>query len=254
MSPQAELQELYGIYPKRRPPLTAQHEHVYVGEYKENRSGKGLLFSVVANLESWMHKQVADPRHEGSILEIGAGTLNHVPYEAAVGAYDVVEPFQELYGGSPHKERVRRFYDDMNEVPVSESYDRIISVAVLEHLTHLPDVVARAGILLADKGQFRAGIPTEGGALWGLSWRCTTGIAYRMRTGLPYATLMRHEHVNDERDILKVVQCFFSHVRVRRFPVPLRHLSFYTAIHAEAPQREKCREWLSISSHTPAAS
>lgn len=253
MSGEKELRELSHVYPKRRPPLTARHEEVYVREYKENRSGKGLLFSAVAGLESWMHRQVSDSSRSGSILEIGAGTLNHLSYERAAGAYDVIEPFQELYTEAPHRGRIRRFFSDMKEVPAGERYDRIISVAVLEHLTLLPDVVARAGILLADHGEFSAGIPTEGGALWGLSWRFTTGVAYRLRTGLPYGTLMRHEHVNTERDILKVVRCFFSRVKVNRFPVPLRHLSFYTAIHAEAPLQEKCHEWLASSRPDPAA-
>jgi hypothetical protein len=244
MSSGSELAAMTRVYPKVRPPLTPGHEQVYVHEYKSNRSARGLLFSTVAKLEAWMHREVSTPQTSGPILEIGAGTLNHVPYEPANVAYDVVEPFEALYTDSPHRDRIRKVYQYMQDVPMSAEYDRIVSVAVLEHLTDLPDVIARAGILLAPNGEFRAGIPTEGGALWGLSWRFTTGIAYRIRTGLPYSTVMRHEHVNDENEIVDMVRCFFSKVRIKRFPMPCRHLSFYTAIFAAEPVKNVCLEWL----------
>jgi len=78
----------------------------------------------------------------------------------------------------------------------SEQYDRVLSVAVLEHLGEMPAIIAASARLIRQGGVFQAGIPAEGGLLWGLAWRLTTAIAYRARTGLAYAPVMRHEHLN----------------------------------------------------------
>ena len=122
-------------------------------------------------------------------------------------------------------------------------YHRIISIAVLEHLTDLPGVVARSARLLAPAGHLKAAIPSEGGILWSLGWRGTTAIAYRLRTGLPYAPVMRHEHLNTAQEITSVVRYFFSDVRLRRFPLPIHHLSFYTALDATGPRLDRCQEF-----------
>jgi SAM-dependent methyltransferase len=241
---------LLASYPRIRPPLTPGHESRYVEEYRQNRSGKGGLFATVAFLESWMHRTVANGTPGSRILELGAGTLNHVKYEPPVDVYDVVEPFRALWDDSPYRTRVTTFYGDLGEIPDDHLYDRILSIAVLEHLTDLPRIVARCGRLLAKDGQFQAGIPTEGGILWGLAWRTTTGFAYRLRTGLSYATVMHHEHVNTAGEILAITRYFFTEVRVRRFPVPFKHLSFYSVIEASRPRLTRCTEHASLRVET----
>jgi hypothetical protein len=55
-----------------------------------------------------MHRRIAEVVADGDLLEIGAGNLNHIPYHADARAYDVVEPFRELWEDSPHRARVRQ--------------------------------------------------------------------------------------------------------------------------------------------------
>lgn len=191
-----------------------------------------------------MHRVIARDVGPGqSILEVGAGTLNHLPYETAP-QYDVVEPFDALYEAGDGEGRVGHRYRDLAEVPADRVYDRIISVAVLEHVEDLPALIARSGLHLAPQGCCQHCIPSEGGFLWGLAWRLTTGIAYRLRTGLPYGVLMRYEHINRADEILALLRWFFAEVRVRRFPAPGLHLSLYTYVRAEAPHLERCRDYL----------
>ena len=76
-------------------------------------------------------------------LEIGAGTLNQLPYEV-VGPdsiYDVIEPMDYLYKDSPYLGSVTNIYNDIEEIPNTKSYDRIISIATLEHIIDLPLVI-----------------------------------------------------------------------------------------------------------------
>ncbi|PYX63279.1 MAG: hypothetical protein DMG74_17720 [Acidobacteria bacterium] len=68
----------------------------------------------------------------------------------------------------------------------------------------------------------------------------TTGVAYRLRTGLSYATVMQHEHVNKAAEIIEVLRYFFEDVRLRRFPLPFAQLSFYTVIESRGPRLERC--------------
>jgi hypothetical protein len=93
---------------------------------------------------------------------------------------------------------------------------------------------------LADGGVFQAGIPAEGGLVWGLAWRMTTGVAYHLRTGLPYAAVMRHEHLSTASEIIAVVGHFFDELKTRWFPLPGRQLAFYGYIEARSPRRDRC--------------
>lgn len=190
-----------------------------------------------------MHRNVVVNGHANAILEVGAGTLNHVPYESNYKYYDVVEPFTKLYCENPEVRKVRAFYSDISEIEKTERYDRIVSIAVLEHILDLPLAIALSGIHLNDGGVFASGIPSEGGLLWGFSWRATVGLSARMRLGLDYGDLMRHEHVSTAPEIIAVISYFFRKWQISRFPLPLHHASLYTCIIASDPIRERCLDY-----------
>lgn len=203
-----------------------------------------MFYGAIKLLESWHHRQVAKLKGPKSILELGAGSINHVPYEPGSIIYDCIEPFHELYENSPYLDKVRNLYNDIADIPKDSRYQRILSIGVLEHLVDLPKIIAQSGLLLTSDGVFQASIPSEGGLLWGLSWRLSTGIAYKMRTGLDYKPVMQHEHINDADEILDVIKYFFKSVKIRRFPLPSLHLSFYTYIEASDPILDRCSEFI----------
>jgi hypothetical protein len=236
-----KVEALLSTYPRSRPELPPKQQASYIEHYRSNRAGKQGLSKTVLQLESWMHRRVAEGVARGTLLEIGAGNLNHVPYLSRDCVFDAVEPFQELWEDSPYRSRMRRVYSDVQEIPHQEGYDCVFSIAVLEHLTDLPFILARTGLLLNEGGTFRAGFPSEGGLLWGLAWRFTTGIEYRLRRGLDYAAIMRHEHLNTASEILLLLHHFYKVVKVSRFPLPFDHLSFYTTAIASQPHVDRCQ-------------
>jgi len=239
------IDKILARYPKTRPRLPEEYRQVYTKEYLANRNGANLASYVSIRLEQWMHRRVASRQRPGEVLELGAGTLNHLRYESKHSAYDVVEPFKEFYDKRPDRSNIRHLYSALCEISETKRYDRIISIAVLEHVTDLPREIARACRRLDERGIFQAGIPTEGGALWGCAWRFGTGIGYRLRTGLDYGRLMRHEHVNNEEEIIAVIKYFFGQVQVARFPLPHKHLSLYTHVEARLPRTQRSEEYLS---------
>jgi hypothetical protein len=182
-------ENLLARFPKRRPELPEAYRSIYVDHYKRNRAGASTASSLAIKMEAWMHRKVAadvsGARNNFTTLEIGAGSLNHLGYEPSSQPYEVVEPFEDLYEGSPYRTRVAAVYRDLDDI-ADRQFDRIISIATFEHLCDLPSVVARCGLLLAPCGNLRVAIPSEGTLLWTLGWKLTTGVEFRLRHGLSY--------------------------------------------------------------------
>lgn len=238
---------LLARFPKTRPQLSPELAAIYVRQYQENRSGETTAASLSQRLEAWMHRQVAADLANGGAkptLEIGAGTLNQLAYEPQGAAYDIVEPFSELFAASPLRTRVRDVFADMAEVPAERRYARITSVAALEHICDLPRVLARAALMLEPGGSLRSAIPSEGGLLWRLGWSLTTGLEFRLRHGLDYGELMAHEHVNSAVEIETLIRALFDDVRIRSFGVG-RQLSLYRFVEAREPKLGAAEAWLS---------
>lgn len=242
----SEAERILSRFPKVQPDLPAAYDPIYKEHYRRNREGLSPASSLSQKMEAWMHRKVAaDVAGRNSTartLEIGAGNLNHLLYEPDLGPYDVVEALTELPARSPRRNRVRNAYASADEIQ-NERYDRIVSIAVLEHICDLPHVVARCGLLLAPGGNMRVGIPSEGTILWRLGWGLTTGVEFRLRHGLDYGVLMRHEHVNTAAEIEGVLRFFFSEVRREVFGVAAA-LSFYQFLDCRVPDLQRCQEIL----------
>ena len=241
---------MFSQFPKQRTPLPPEYAAIYLQHYRNSREGNSQILNLAQRAERWMHRKVAQDVADGSpkaTLEIGAGNLNQLPYEPHSQPYDIVEPFRELYESSPHRARLRNIYNDVSDIPPDHRYDRIISIAVLEHVCNLPELVARSALLLSEGGSFRAGIPSEGTILWRLGWQMTTALAFRARHNLDYKVLMQYEHVNTAREIEEVLRYFFSNTQTRVFGLA-RSLSFYQFFACSKPDLARCHTYLATSS------
>jgi len=243
-----EIHSTLNAFPKQRPTLTDAHKEIYEKEYLLNRGDEGgFLYRLIAKLEAWSHKKIAARKGKGlgPVLEIGPGTLNQVPYEDKGYDYDIVEPSDFFYQNSPHKTRIRDFYHDISDIELGDTpYKRIFTKGVLEHVADLPALIARSALLLEENGIFQNAIPSEGGFLWGASWRLTTALSYKRRTGLDYKTVMRHEHINTAQEILDLIRYFFGNVELTYFPFPGLHVSVYIYIEASKPNRNLAESYL----------
>jgi len=237
-------------FPKIRPTLPPEYEKIYLQHIQENRHGESPASRMSTALEGWMHRRIArDARASNrglSTLEIGAGTLNHLPYEPRNAEYDIVEPARYQFEKSPSLSLLRNVYSDIKEVPSDTRYDRIISIASFEHICNLPEVVAGCSLLLNPGGLLRAAIPAEGGPLWTLGWKLTTGLEFKRRYGLDYEVIMRSEHVNTWREVADVLNYFFQRVEFSYLGLS-RSLSFYQVYICREPDRTKCSDYLSRS-------
>lgn len=241
----AKAERLLSRFPKARPELPLAFQSIYVAQYKENRSGGSAASSLTQLIERWLHRQVAADVADGpakSTLELGAGTLNQLPFEPVGAPYDIVEPFTSLFEDSPYRGRIRDAFSEIAEVPAERRYERITSIAAMEHVCDLPALLARAARLLAPGGVFRAAIPAEGGLLWRIGWMATTGLEFRLRHGLDYGVMMAHEHVNTAAEIESLVAGMFARTEIRSLGVG-RQLSLYRFIEAREPRLDVAEAW-----------
>lgn len=247
----SDISYLLNKYPKIRPTLPKEIELIHSSHYHKNREGETPITSISQKMESWLHKRVADDIHnhpsssrlEITTLEIGAGSLNQLPYEPEVGPYDIIEPFTDLYKNKSNLERIRNKYLDINEIDLKPQYDRVTSIAALEHITNLPEVVAKSGVLLKKNGRFRAAIPNEGTFLWTLGWKLTTGIEFKLKYGLDYSKLMAHEHVNTSSEIIEIANYFFKKVSIKSFGLNPA-IAFYVFLDCQEPCLDRCNSYL----------
>lgn len=238
--------KIFDNFPKSRPPLPEKIKLIYETQYKKNREGKSTASSASQKMEKWMHKKTAMDvvsNHTRCTLEVGAGTLNHLNYEHSE-KYDIIEPFVNLFRNSENLKFLRNIYLDINEIEIQPTYDRIISIATFEHITNLPEVVAKLALLLNEKGQLRVSIPNEGSLIWKMGWKLTTGLEFRFKYKANYGDLMKHEHVNNAKEIEDILYYFFDKID-KDYSGLSSSLSFYKFYKCLNPRIERCKNYLS---------
>ena len=236
---------MFENYPKRRIELPKEYQEIYSKHYKKNREGETSASCLSQKMEAWMHKRVAEDVKDSwnkSTLEIGAGTLNQLKYEQTK-PYDIVKPFRELYQDSKFKNRIDGIYADIHEIGDGKKYDRITSIATFEHVTDLPKMVAKTCVLLNENGTVRVSIPNEGTFLWYLGWKMTTGLEFRLKYGLDYGILMKHEHVNTAKEIEQVLGYFYGKINFSCFGIH-KKIALYRFYECSMPKIEMAREYL----------
>lgn len=235
------------MFPKKRMELPDAYKKIYREHYVNNREGKYKTTSLSQKLEAWMHRKVAADVLQNKLrlttLEIGAGTLNQLQYENGTNQdYDIVEPFTALFQNSPLLKRIRTVYSDIIDVPSTQKYDRITSIATFEHIMDLPFIIAKAALLLKENGHMRVAIPNEGTILWKLGTK-VTGFEFKRKYRLDYQTLMKYEHVNTADDIEKVLDCFFTKTKCSVFGIS-KKFAFYRYYDCSIPELEKVKKYL----------
>jgi hypothetical protein len=231
-------------FPKKRIPLPQAYQQIYMDHYFINRKGGSAATSLAMKMEKWLHKKVAQDVKGNSrdikTLEIGAGYLNQLVFEPNIISYDIVEPCEDFYNKSPFLPRVRKIYNDISEV--TESYSRITSIATFEHIVNLPEVIAKAALLLEKNGTLRIAIPNEGTLLWKMGTKLTN-LDFKKRYKLDYNVLMNYEHVNTANEIECLLKYFFRKSSVKVFGIN-RRLAFYRFIVCSDPIIDKAKAYL----------
>ena len=217
----------------RKNKLPYEYEFIYKRFYDDYAFSKSFARKIAAFFESWYHKKIAKMGFSNhDILEVGCGGLNHIKYEKNFKKYDVVEPKKYLIESANNdlKLAISEIYDSIELIPKNKKYNKIISIAVLEHVLDLEEHIKKISTLLKPNGFFALAIPAEGEFLWWLAWRCSTGLAFWLKYKLDYGVLMKYEHVNDARQIMEILKKYFYIEQFSCYPCKIRNFRLYIAL------------------------
>ena len=136
------IDKILSRFPKERLMFSPEMAEIHLETLKANRERKTILSRLSALLEVWMHQKVArrDTKSKGPILEIGAGTLNHVIFESPEIDYDAIEPIEFLYENKAELTRIRNLKSDIRGglARISDTMSRY----------HLQDAMERIDLIL----------------------------------------------------------------------------------------------------------
>jgi 2-polyprenyl-3-methyl-5-hydroxy-6-metoxy-1,4-benzoquinol methylase len=159
--------------------------------------------------------------------------------------YDIVEPKKFLYENSKLKNKITKAHNNFEDA-TENYYDRIISIAVLEHLEDLPWFLAKSSFKLNSSGYQSHSVPCEGYLTWNLSWSATRSIPFYLKTGQSYKKVQKHEHINNLDEILGLIKYFYKEVAVKYsypfFTSP--SLALFANITFSNPNKESIDEYL----------
>ena len=99
-----------------------------------------------------------------TILEIGAGNLNHIKFEKGYKIYDVVEPKKYLISAAKiqSKESLEININIYLKYQMNYLYKKILAIQVLEHIDELNEFLIEVSKHLEQDGRFIIEIPAEG--------------------------------------------------------------------------------------------
>ena len=154
--------------------------------------------------------------------------------------YDVVEPQLYLLESSSPADQafVANKFQSLEFLPAYYMYDKIISIACLEHVLNLEEHIYQVKSHLSSDGKFVVAIPAEGEFMWWLCWRISTGVAFWLKYRLDYGVIMRYEHVNTAKNIACLLRSSFRTVKQISFPFHLKHLRIYLFFECTNPISE----------------
>ena len=196
--------------------------------------------------ERWLHVSMDDRNKNKRTLELGAGTLNHLRFESNDKQYDIIEPRKFLFKNSKYKKRINKSFKSINNVK-NKYYDRIISCAVLEHLTDLPEYLYISSLKMKKNGYQQHSIPCEGYPTWNLTWFLFSGVLFKIKYGYSFKIIQEYEHVNNFDEIISLIAFFYKDVKIRySYPLYNKYLSFYANLKFKNPNKENIRKYKKI--------
>ena len=238
-----DIASLLKKYPKKRRPLSKELKKIFNEEYSKNRANFLSQLS-----ESWMHFAIKGrkSKKKNSTLEVGAGSLNHIKYEGPnnLNKYNIIEPQKFLLKNNEFLKKVK-IHKNIYQIKKG-SLDRIISTAVLEHMTELPEFLASSSKFLKKDGYHSHSIPCEGYPLWHLMWDIVSGIPFKIRTGLNFKEIQKYEHVNNFDEIITLIKHFYKKCDIK-FSYPsffTPYLSLYANITFSKPNKQMISKYL----------
>jgi hypothetical protein len=228
-------------FPKKRPPLPKKIKKIFNKFLLNNR--QNFLSEL---FEKWLHYSIKDRESNKTVLELGAGTLNHFKYENLNKTYDIIEPLKFLFKNSIFKKKINRIYKNIKNCNNSY-YSRIISCAVLQYHTDIPELYYQSSLKLKKNGYHQHSVPCEGYLMWDLTRYLTNGLLFKIKYGYSFKYMAKHEHVNSLDEIIFLTKFFYKNFKIKySYPFFSKFFSFYANIEFSRPNKKNIKKYLEL--------
>lgn len=211
------------VWPKVRPELTEKQREI-MDDWYVQWLGEGLpgSFGVI---DRFNHTYARRSASAGArTLEIGPGNGSHLEFEnlAEQKEYVALELRESLSKqiGADHQNVRVVVGDCQRRLEFPDGYfDRVLAIHVLEHLDNLPAALSEIKRVLKPSGLFSVVIPCEGGMGYSLGRKFTSQRMFEKRYSMPYDWMIRYDHINRAREVLRELRPGFRVVHRTFFPL-----------------------------------
>ena len=186
----------------------------------------------------WVEKQFSANEHHNRILEVGGGTGEHIGYvKHNYDEYILSDLNEHLLAKAKERARDNKKvkFQEINalEIPFEDnSFDRLISMANLEHLPDPHIALREWKRVVKDGGTISIMIPTEGGIAWNLGRYLTTR-RYFQKKGLDLDYIISREHINACYRLVAFIRHYYKHRKDHWWPlgIPTSHINLIYCTH-----------------------
>lgn len=209
--------------------------------YDQSNYGGGLQSFTMRASHKLVEKKFGSSDYFSNILEVGAGTGEHVPFvRHRFDSYTLTDMDEKTLEvakgkyGALHPDKLR--FDTQsgsNLTYPDDSFDRLIAAHVLEHI-YQPHLALKEWCrVIKPGGTLSILIPTDPG----IAWRLGRHLGPRRNAiaqGIAYDYVMAREHVNPCNNLIAFLRHYFPDAQESWWPTPIPSIdaNLFFAFHA----------------------
>ncbi len=215
--------------------------------YDDSNYSSPLQSFVMRASHKLVEKEYGKQAHFDRVLEIGAGTGEHLPFvRHAFNEYILTDLDPKTLEVAKHKLAGMHNGQVKFEAQAGTSlnysddtFDRLIATHVLEHINE-PHLALKEWLrVLRHGGVLSILIPTDPG----LAWRLGRRLGPRKNAiaqGIAYDYVMAREHVNSCNNLIAILRHYFPDAKEAWWPLPVSSidLNLFFAFHAAVVKQE----------------
>ena len=228
-------------------------------EYKEKFSevyddlnySMGLQGFVMRSGHAFLERAWGGGSHFGRVLEIGAGTGEHLPFirhafdEYVLSDHDgraLEIARSKLSVSGIHYDKLGYELQSGDRLSYPDhSFDRVIACHVLEHIPEPHLALKEWCRVIKDGGVLSILIPTDPGLAWRLG-RCLGPRRNALAKGIAYDYVMAREHVNPCNGLMAILRHYFPEGKEAWWPflVPSMDVNLFAVFNARVYKGGVC--------------
>ncbi len=207
--------------------------------YQDTNYDKGLTGFFLKRSHQWSEKDFGDNSYFEKVLEVGAGTGEHLKYvRHGFREYwltDLNPPFlDQIASHKTHSKQGKICIEKQDATALTfaeESFDRVIAAHVLEHLVHPEKTLREWMRVLKPGGILTVLLPCDPGVGWRLG-RFLVARNKFIEAGIDYDYWIAREHVNPINNSVTFIRYYFPKLKESWLPMKIPSIDlnlFYVA-------------------------